>query len=373
MTSTFHRSGASLRRRVANRAVVVGALVALVATACGGGGDGGTTEPEEDANTAATVGETEAAETEQTAESVGSASLGLPAGYIYAPAHVADRLGYDEDEGLDLEVLDFASGGDMTSALLSGSIQFALTGFDRPPLLREEGQDLRATMAVFQPPVFSILANPELEVPEGDASEVMNAFRGQTFGVPGFGGSSFGIFLRMLEDAGMTQDDLTLTEVGLGSGLIAAMEAGAVDGVMTIEPDISTLQQLGYDLVLDLRDPEESGDLFNLAGLAMLAQGPWVDENMDVARAAVRAMVRGQEFLREDPEAIELLAEIYPDLERDQLELLMEQNNHGFYSQIDPVMVDSWQQLLVNAELLEEPYPFEELVVTELEDEWESP
>lgn len=353
-------------QRPLRTALAIGLLVALTASACSADGSADA-EQDPDRGSAATE------DASEPVESVGSAILGLPAGYIYAPALVADALGYDEEEGLDLEVLDFASGGDMTSALLSGSIQFAMTGFDRVPLLREEGQDLRALMAVFQPPVFSILANPELDVPSGDAGAVMEGFRGQTFGVPGFGGSSFGIFLRLLEEAGMTQDDLTLVEVGLGSGLIAALEAGAVEGVMTIEPDISTLQQLGYDLVLDLRDPDQSGDLFSLAGLAVLSQGSWVSDNLDVARAAVRAIVRAQEFLRDDPGAIDLLTELYPELERDQLELLIESNNDGFYSEITPQMIDGWQELLMNTELLEEPYEFDDLVVVELQDEWQAP
>ena len=54
-----------------------------------------------------------------------SLAVGGKSLFYYLPLTVAERLGYFEQEGLQLEIVDFAGGAKALQAVMGGSAQFA--------------------------------------------------------------------------------------------------------------------------------------------------------------------------------------------------------------------------------------------------------
>ena len=62
-------------------------------------------------------------------------------GYHWAPAYLAQTLGYFKEEGLDAE-FQTIKGGDATAPVLSGDAQFCLKGVETSLMVNEGGQGI---------------------------------------------------------------------------------------------------------------------------------------------------------------------------------------------------------------------------------------
>lgn len=70
-------------------------------------------------------------------------------GYHWAPAYLAQTLGYFAEEGLDAE-FQTIKGGDATTAVLSGDAQFCLKGIETALMVNEAGQGCKVILSATQ-------------------------------------------------------------------------------------------------------------------------------------------------------------------------------------------------------------------------------
>ena len=63
-------------------------------------------------------------------------AVGGKAALYYLPLTLAERLGYFKDEGLDVQILDFAGGSKALQAMMGGSADVVAGGFDHVIILR---------------------------------------------------------------------------------------------------------------------------------------------------------------------------------------------------------------------------------------------
>ena len=70
-------------------------------------------------------------------------------GYHWAPAYLAQALGYFKEEGLDAE-FQTIKGGDATAPVLSGDAQFCLKGVETSLMVNEGGQGMKILLSTTQ-------------------------------------------------------------------------------------------------------------------------------------------------------------------------------------------------------------------------------
>jgi len=80
---------------------------------------------------------------------------GKPSLY-YLPLTLAERLGYFTDEGLQVEIVDFAGGAKALQAMMGGSADVVCGGFDHVVLMRARGQKLKAFALQVATPAISL-------------------------------------------------------------------------------------------------------------------------------------------------------------------------------------------------------------------------
>lgn len=258
-------------------------------------------------------GETGSASSTTSAPSSASGSAELTIGLTYvpdvqfAPFYVAQDRGYYADAGVDVTLRHHGQQESLFGALEAGEEDLVVAGGDEMLQARAEGVDVVSVATLYQqyPVVLIVPAGSDITEPADLA--------GRTVGVPGtFGETWFGL-LTMLDQAGLTQEDVNVETIGYTQQ--AALTAGHVDAVMGfVNNDVVRFGQAGIDVeAVPLADGEVP-----LVGIGLGARGDVLSQDEDAVAAVVAATLRGVEDVLADPDAaLDITAEHVPGLTAD--------------------------------------------------------
>lgn len=245
-------------------ATVMLALGALVLAACGEAGAG------VDTRTA-----TEGPETTSSHVTIG---LTYVPNIQFAPWYVAEEAGYFDEEGVDVELRHHGQDEDLFGALGRGVEQVVVAGGDELLQARSQGVDVVDFATVYQDYPVRII------VPEDSPIRQLSDLRGATIGTPGrYGQTWFGL-LAALEQAGLKEDDVTISEIGFTQQ--TALSTGHVDAVVGfINNDVPQFRATGLRVRALEQEPVP------LVGIGMGAAHDLVDD-APAALAGITAAVR---------------------------------------------------------------------------------
>ncbi len=227
---------------------------------------------------------------------------------IYLPATLAARLGYFQDEGLEVELLTEPSGVHAEDELLAGAVQGVVGFYDHTIDLQARGKLVVSVLQLGQAPGEVELVATRL------AQQVRSpaALKGLRLGVTGLGSSTDFLSRYLLASHGLRPDDATLRAVGAGDTFVQAMAAQTIDAGMTSEPTASRLIQSGAARVLvDLRTPELAhaalGGAYPAACLYM--GSAWVRDHRPQVQKLANALLRALRYI-ERHSADEIVAQL---------------------------------------------------------------
>lgn len=221
---------------------------------------------------------------------------GKPSLY-YLPLTLAERLGYFTDEGLQVEIVDFAGGAKALQAMMGGSADVVCGGFDHVVLMRAKGQKLKAFALQVATPAISL----------GVAARHAGSYRspkdlkGMKIGVSAPGSSTHIFINHLLASAGMSPDDVSIIGVGTGPAAAAAMSAGHLDAISNIEPTITLLEESGtIKVVVETVTVEGATAVFGspLPAGSLYTREDFIKANPATAQALANAMVRTLKWLQ---------------------------------------------------------------------------
>lgn len=224
--------------------------------------------------------------------------------FYYLPLTIAERQGYFKDEGLDVEIPDFAGGAKALQALVGGSADMVSGAFEHTINMQAKKQPIRAV--VLQASYSSIV----LVMPKDKAAKYQSArdLKGLKIGVTAPGSSTNMFVNNLLAKAGLKPTDVAIVGVGAGAGAVAAMEKGEIDGVSNLDPVISTLEATGkFVAVADSRTEKGMKDIYGGDYLAscIYTNEEFVKKNPHTTQAVVNAMVRANRWIaKATPEQI---------------------------------------------------------------------
>ena len=137
---------------------------------------------------------------------------------IYLPAKLTESLGYFKAEGLDVELLNEASGVDAENEMLAGAVQGVVGFYDHCVDLQTKGKYVQSVVQFSQAP-----GEVELVSTKHPQIKSMADLRGKSLGVTGLGSSTNFLSQYLMVKAGVPLGEFSTIPVGAGTTFIAAM------------------------------------------------------------------------------------------------------------------------------------------------------
>ncbi len=179
--------------------------------------------------------------------------------FYYLPLTIAERQGYFKDEGLEVEIPDFAGGAKALQALVGGSADMVSGAFEHTINMQAKKQPIRAV--VLQANYSSIA----LVMPKDKAAKYKSGkdLKGLKIGVTAPGSSTNMFVNNLLAKDGLKPNEVAIVGVGAGAGAVAAMDKGEIDAVSNLDPVITQLESTGkFVAVADSRTEKGMKDYY---------------------------------------------------------------------------------------------------------------
>src|SRR5665647_2923484 len=173
---------------------------------------------------------------------------------IYLPAKLTESLGYFKAEGVEVELLNEASGVDAENEMLAGVVQGVVGFYDHCVDLQTKGKYVQSVVQFGQAPgEGALVSNKHPEI------KSMADLRSKSLGVTGLGSSTNFMSQYLMVKSGVPLGEFSTIPVGAGTTFIAAMQQDKIQAGMTTEPTISRLLKTGEARVLiDMRSIEKT-------------------------------------------------------------------------------------------------------------------
>lgn len=246
---------------------------------------------------------------------------------FYAPQYVSHKLGYFEEEGLDVEIILTSGADKVTSAVLSGDVNIGFCGSEATIYVYNEGEkDYLINFAALTKRDGSFLVSRE---------KYDNFTLGDLKGKKIIGGRKGGMPEMTLEWALKENGIDPKSDVKIDTSIAFAAMSGAFIGgegdfVSLFEPNALEIEKNGYGYVV-----ASIGELGGVVPYtAYNARKSYILENPDVIEGFTRAIQKGLDYVHNNDsrEIAKLLEDYFPNTSIDDLEKLVQRHKD----------IDSW-------------------------------
>jgi NitT/TauT family transport system substrate-binding protein len=256
----------------------IGIIMLLILSACGGSSTG----------TTSSGGSTEKVHL--------SIMVGGLSKQIYLPNTLTKQLGYFDDAGLNVTLIDEASGQSSEDSVLAGQVEAGSGSYNHTIELQAAGKKMESVLQMD-------IAPGEAEIVSTKAASQIHSVRdlkGKNLGVTELGSGTQTLTTSLLYNVGIAPDQVHFLPVGAGDTFIAGLQQGRIDAGMTTEPTISRIVSSGVGKVLvDLRTPE--GTQAALGGpypfICLFMNTDYVNSHKDTVQKLVGAYVKTMKWM----------------------------------------------------------------------------
>ncbi|MDR5813645.1 ABC transporter substrate-binding protein [Caballeronia sp. LZ033] len=217
--------------------------------------------------------------------------------FYYLPLTIAERRNYFKDEGLEVEISDFAGGAKALQAAVGGSADVVSGAFEHTLLLQAKNQYFREFVLQGRAPQI-VLAVSKKTMPNYKS---VADLKGKKIGVTAPGSSTSIMASFVLAQAGLKASDVAFIGVGAGAGAIAALESGQIDAIANLDPVMTKLERAGeIRIVSDTRTLADTVKVFggNMPAGCLYASQSFITKNPNTTQALTNAMVRALKWLQ---------------------------------------------------------------------------
>ena len=215
------------------------------------------------------------------------------------PTTLAAELGFYTDEGLTVELQDFAGGSKALQALLGGSADVVSGFYDHTIQMAAEGREMVAFVTMLRYPGLVLVTSPQ----SAAAVQRVEDLKGRIVGVTTVGSSSHMLLTYLLKRHGVSADSLSVTGIGTAATAIAALEHGKVDAGMLGDPAYTILSRRtpGTRILADLRSGEGVRSAFGAdmyPASVLYSTAAWIRANHDTTSRLARAIVKTLQWMQ---------------------------------------------------------------------------
>ena len=216
----------------------------------------------------------------------------------YLPLTIAERRGLFKEQGLEVEINDFAGGARSLQALMGGSVDVVTGAYEHTIRMQAKSQDIRAVCELGRFPAIVIA------VKKDKAGQVKSAadFKGLKIGVTAPGSSTALTAQYAMVKAGLKAGDAAIIGIGSGASGVAAMKKGEIDVISHLDPVIAKLEADGdIQVVIDTRTEAGTRALFggsNPAAVVYL-KSDFIEKNPTTTQRLVNAFVKALAWIKD--------------------------------------------------------------------------
>jgi len=232
--------------------------------------------------------------------------------FYYLPLSVAERKGYFKDEGLEVEIPDFAGGAKALQALVGGSVDMVSGAYEHTINMVAKKQPVKAVVLQAKFSSIVLLVSKERAAKYRSPKDL----KGLKIGVTAPGSSTNMFVNNLLAKDGLKPSDVSIVGVGTGSGAFAALDKGEIDALSNLDPVITQLESTGkFVAVADSRTEKGMKEIYggDYHASVIYATEEFIRKNPNTVQAVVNAMVRADRWIAKasPQEIVELMPAEY--------------------------------------------------------------
>ena len=226
-----------------------------------------------------------------------------------APLWVTQEKGFFRKYGLDVQVVLIESGTTAVQSLISGEVNFAHMAGAAVMQSNLRGADAVMIAGVVNTLIFQLYTDKGISRPD--------QLKGKAVGVTRFGSSTDFAMRYALERYGLDPGkDVTILQLGNVPAILAALEAGKLQGAMLSPPTTLRAKKAGFPVLADL---QMLGLEYQHTGIATTRS--LIKSKPELVRDFMRAYVEGIHYAKTHrKETLEILAKYLRTDDKDVLE-----------------------------------------------------
>ena len=295
----------------------------------------------------------------------------------YFPAIAAIELGMFKAEGLDVAMEMIYPVDKCYAAMRDGAVEFVGGSAHSALAAFPEWQGVKLIGAQAQGMYWFLIMHKDFGAKRGDISAV----KGRSIGAAPWVQMGLG---RLLQEGGidLARDQVKIAPVpgmqgaGVNFGVTAAraMEERKIDGFWAngMGAEVALRRGVGT-LVLDVRRGDGPQPCFNYTMASIATTDKLIADKPDVAAAAVRALVRTQKALKQDPSlATGIGKKLFPPSEAELIAELIRRDGPYYDPTISREFVAGMSQFCRDVGILKGQPPYEQVVAAQFAKEWAS-
>ncbi len=214
----------------------------------------------------------------------------------FLPIYLAEESGIFKEEGLNVKVLAFRGGSDMTRAVVAESVQVGVAAPTSVLSAIVAGEDVRVFFGGFNQMPFYWYALPPIKTLAGA--------KGKRIGITRFGSSTDALTRFAMAKAGLDpQKDARIIQGGGSPERLVAMETNQIDVGIFSWPHNFIAADRGYNLVA-----RQSDLMPDFPIQSFFAARKFIDANPETTKAILRAFIKAVRLAKADkPRAVKAL------------------------------------------------------------------
>jgi NitT/TauT family transport system substrate-binding protein len=216
--------------------------------------------------------------------------------FYYLPLTVAERKGYFKDEGLEVEIPDFAGGARALQALVGGSADMVSGAYEHTINMAAKKQPIKAVVLQMKYSSIALVMSKEKAAKYHGGRDL----KGMKIGVTAPGSSTNMFVNNLLAKDGLKPADVSIVGVGTGAGAVAAMEKGEIDAISNLDPVLTQLESTGkFVAVADSRTEKGMKEIYggDYHASVIYITDEFIKKNPNTVQAVVNAMVRADKWI----------------------------------------------------------------------------
>lgn len=246
----------------------------------------------------------------------------------HAGVYVAEEQGYFKDAGLDVELRQPSDPAAVLQLVAAGRSEFGISYENEMTNASARDIPVLSIMAIMQEPLNSIITLEEsgIDSPEELAGKKIG-YAGTTFGTA--------VIDTVLQEAG--KDPSSVEKVNVGYDLRPALTSGRVDAVVDAYWNIEAVELAQEGFETNVIRLNKVG-VPNYNELVFTTSKSYAEDNPDVVRRFVGALIRGHKYALENPQAArEALLEANEELDPETVEETLKLTVPLFKDEGEPV------------------------------------
>jgi NitT/TauT family transport system substrate-binding protein len=223
-------------------------------------------------------------------------AVGGKGSLYYLPLTVAEQLGYYKDEGLNVQISDFAGGSQALRAVVGGSADVVSGAYEHTLNMQPKGQFLQCFVQQGRAPQIAI----GISTAKAKTYKSPKDFKGLKVGVSAPGSSTHMILNYFIATGGLKPTDVAIIGVGLGATAITALKSGQIDAVSNTDPVMTKLEQDGdVRIVADTRTLKGTEQVLGgpMPAGCLYAPVDFIKRNPNTVQALTNAIVRADRWI----------------------------------------------------------------------------